>query len=60
MKEEIQAVEAEIEESKKGREQRKRERLAEFFMKFEGGAIFRIAADKVKAEAEAQATIKRD
>ena len=53
MKEEIQAVEAEIEESKKGREQRKRERLAEFFMKFEGGAIFRIAADKAKAEAEA-------
>jgi hypothetical protein len=46
MKEEIQAVEAEIEESKKGREQRKRERLAEFFMKFEGGAIFRIAAEK--------------
>ena len=51
MKEEIQAVEAEIEEAKKEREKRKKERLAEFFMRFEGGAIFRIAADIAKAEA---------
>ena len=29
-------------------------------MRFDGGAIFRIAADKAKAETEAQTKIKRD
>jgi len=69
MKEEIQAVEAEIEEAKKGREQRRRERLAELFLNLEGGAIFKIAAEKngkleqvtvkVKVEAEAKAKAKK-
>jgi len=54
MKEEIQAFESEIEEARKGREQGRRERLAEIFMKIEGGAIFKIAALK-NAEAEAKA-----
>ena len=58
IKEEIQAVEAEIEEAKKGREQRRRERLAELFMNLEGGAIFKIAAEK-NAHAKAKKTEAR-
>ncbi len=46
MKEEIQVVEARIEEAKQGKEQRRREQLAELFMNLEGGTIFKIAAEK--------------
>jgi len=69
MKQEIQAVKAEIEEARKGREQRGRERLAELFMKLEGGAIFKIATEKnaqaeakdeAKAKAKAYAKSKRE
>jgi len=43
LKEEIQAVEAEIEEARKGREQRRREWFAELFMNLEGESILKIA-----------------
>jgi len=56
IKEEIQAVEAEIEEAKKGREQRRKERLAELFLIMEVGAIFKIAAKKnAQAESKSEA-----
>ena len=56
MKEEIQAVEAEIEEARKDREERRRELLAELFLNLEGGAIFKIAAEKnAQAESKSEA-----
>ncbi len=69
-KDEIQAIAAEIVEAKKGREQRRRERLAELFLNLEDGAILMIATEKnvkldqvtvkVTAEAEAKAKAKKE
>ncbi|MFN9898523.1 MAG: hypothetical protein ACK55Z_06965 [bacterium] len=62
MKEEIQSVEAKIEEAKKGREKRRREQLAELFINLEGGTIFKIAVEKNAqelAKEEAKANMKR-